>query len=135
LVESTLVLLLFLAMLLGVLDVGQILFAHQSLVERVRAAARWGALHPQDGPERVVNYVLYGQPDVPAMATPGFLGLTEENVRAEFHKPAELLPDDHVLHIEIVNYHVRMFLPWSEEGLLSPRPVFVTAPVRPAAAE
>ena len=42
LVEGTFVMLLFFGMLLAVLDCGQILFAHQSLVERVRAAARWG---------------------------------------------------------------------------------------------
>jgi Flp pilus assembly protein TadG len=46
LVEATLVLLVFLAMLLGVIDCGQILYAHQALVERVRIAARWGAMEP-----------------------------------------------------------------------------------------
>ena len=45
-VEATLVLLVFFTLLLGVIDCGQVLFAHQSLVERVRAAVRWGVVHP-----------------------------------------------------------------------------------------
>lgn len=135
LVESTLVLLLFVTMLLGVLDVGQILFAHQSLVERVRAAARWGALHPSRGPEPVVNYVLYGQPEAPAARTPGFLGLTADNVRAEYRAPTAVRPDDAVLHVEIVNFQTRMFLPWFGGTLVNPQPVFVTMPVVPAPTE
>jgi len=129
LVEGTLVMLVFFAMLLGVLDVGQILFAHQSLVERVRAAVRWGTLHPDDGPDRVVDYVLYGQPDEPQITTPGFLGLTEDNVRAEYRLPTELRPDDHLLHVEIVNYQSHLFTPWFATSLISPRPVSMTAPV------
>ena len=126
--------LVFFALLLGVLDCGQILFAHQSLVERVRAAVRWGSLHPDGGPDRVVNYVLYGGPDAPLMTTPGFLGLTESNVRAEFRMPTDLRPDDDVLHVEIVNFESHLFTPWFAKALVSPRPVSMTASVmnRPA---
>jgi hypothetical protein len=135
LVESTVVMLVFFALLLGVLDCGQILFAHQSLVERVRAAVRWGTLHPEDGPDRVVNYVLYGRPDAPPMTTLGFLGLTEENVRAEYRTPTALRPDDDLLHVEIVNFESHLFAPWFAKALISPRPVSVTAPVMNRAAE
>lgn len=129
LVEGTLVMLVFFALLLGVLDCGQILFAHQSLVERVRAAVRWGTLHSEDGPDRVVNFVLYGQPDAPAMTTLGFLGMTEDNVRAEYRTPSPLRPDDNLLHVEIVNFKSNLFTPWFAAGLISPRPVSMTAPV------
>ena len=129
LVEGTLVMLAFFALLLGVLDCGQILFAHQSLVERVRAAVRWGTLHSEDGPDRVVNFVLYGQPDAPAMTTLGFLGMTEDNVRAEYRTPSPLRPDDNLLHVEIVNFKSNLFTPWFAAGLISPRPVSMTAPV------
>jgi Flp pilus assembly protein TadG len=60
-VEATLVLLVFFTLLLGVIDCGQVLFAHQSLVERVRSAVRWGVVHPwneKTGSEAVVNLVL-----------------------------------------------------------------------------
>jgi hypothetical protein len=129
LVEAALALLVFMSLLLGVLDVGQVLFAHQSLVERVREATRWGSLHTEGGSERVVNFVLYGQPDAPSMSTAGFLGLTEDNVRAEYRSPTELRPDDDVLHVEIVNYESHLFSPWFATALISPRPVSMTAPV------
>ena len=48
LVETSLVLLLFLMMLIGIIDFGQVLYFHESLVERARAAARYGAIHPTD---------------------------------------------------------------------------------------
>jgi hypothetical protein len=44
LVESALIFLMFFSMLIGVFDFGQFLFIHQSLVERVRSAARWEPL-------------------------------------------------------------------------------------------
>jgi len=49
LVEGTLVMLAFFAMMFGVIDCGQVLVSHQALVERVRSAARWGVVHPWDG--------------------------------------------------------------------------------------
>ena len=131
LVEGTLVMLVFFAMLIGVLDCGQVLFAHQSLVERVRAAARWGALHPDHGAAAVVNYVLYGQPAAPQMTTGGFLGLTDGNVIAEYRLPTALRPDDAVLHVEIVNFESHFFAPWLVQALISPRPVSITHPVVP----
>ena len=44
-IDILLVLLVFFTLLLGVIDCGQVLFAHQSLVERVRSAVRWGVVH------------------------------------------------------------------------------------------
>ena len=43
-VETALLLLVFLTTLIGILDFGQVLYFHQSLVERARAAARYGAV-------------------------------------------------------------------------------------------
>ena len=39
-------------LMFGVIDCGQVLVAHQALVERVRSAARWGVVHPWDGTGR-----------------------------------------------------------------------------------
>ena len=74
-VEATLVLLVFFTLLLGVIDCGQVLFAHQSLVERVRSAVRWGVVHPWNGSDSIVNLVLYNQTEAPRGNTPPFLGL------------------------------------------------------------
>jgi len=47
-VESALVLLTFFVMLIGTVDFGQVLFFHQSLVERARTAVRYGVTNPTD---------------------------------------------------------------------------------------
>src|SRR4051794_29765904 len=134
LVESTLVLLVFLSMLLGVFDCGQVLFAHQALVERVRTAARWGMIHPDRGTEAVTNLVLYNQPDEPRAAREGYLGLKPENVRVVHRAAAADSPEDELLTVTIVNYESHFFSPWLARVLVSPRPVMISVPVgRPAA--
>ena len=129
LVEGALVMLVFFALLLGVLDCGQVLFAHQSLVERVRSAVRWGTVHEWAGPEPIVNLVLYGAPAAPSMSAPGFLGLREENVVVRYRTPTPERPDDETLTVEIVNFETQLFAPWMARVLVSPRPVAMTAPM------
>jgi hypothetical protein len=48
LIESALILTAFMALLLGMASVGQTLFIRQTLADRARVAARWGALNPYD---------------------------------------------------------------------------------------
>ena len=59
LVETTLILAAFMAMILGMVSVGQMLFVRQALAERAQEAARWGAVNPYDAPA-IRNLVLYG---------------------------------------------------------------------------
>jgi hypothetical protein len=129
LVEATLVLFLFFALLLGVVDCGQVLFAQQSLVERVRGAVRWGVLHPYQGPDQVTNLVLYNQTDEPLKSTPGYLGMTPANVRVRYQAPTPEQPDDEILTVAIVNFESHFFSPWIGHALLSPRAVQVSAPM------
>ena len=128
-VEATLVLLVFFTMLLGVIDCGQVLFAHQSLVERVRAAVRWGVVHPWNGPEPVVNLVLYNQAEVPAGDTIGFLGLRPENVVVRHQASSADRPDDETLGVTIVNFRSQFFSPWIAKAVVSPRAISITAPM------
>ncbi|HLX44742.1 MAG TPA: TadE family protein [Bryobacteraceae bacterium] len=130
LVEATLVLIVFFAMLLGVIDCGQILYAHQALVERVRSAVRWGSVHPFDGTgDQVANLVLYDQPQEPNAARPGFLGLTRANVQVRYQPATTERPDDETLSVAVVNYESHFFSPWIAKTIVSPRPVLVSAPV------
>jgi hypothetical protein len=130
LVEATLVLIVFFAMLLGVMDCGQILYAHQALVERVRSAVRWGSVHPFDGTgDQVANLVLYDQPQEPNAARPGFLGLTRANVQVRYQPATTQRPDDETLSVAVVNYESHFFSPWIAKTIISPRPVLVSAPV------
>jgi hypothetical protein len=127
--------LVFLAMLLGIFDCGQVIFAHQALVDRVRTAVRWGTIHPGQGTEAVQNLILYNEPDEPRAATEGYLGLKPQNVRVT-HRPATVDdPNSELLTVAIVNYESHFFSPWIAQVLISPRPVLVSAPLAPAAAQ
>lgn len=130
LIEATLVLLVFLALLLGVMDCGQVLYSHQALVERVQEAARWGSLHAFDGTgDQVANLILYGQTDEPRAARASFLGLTRANVVVRYHPATAQRPDDETLSVAVVNYESHFFAPWIARTVVSARPVLVTLPV------
>lgn len=129
LVEGTLVLLAFFGLLMAVVDCGQILFAHQSLVERTRAAVRWGVLHPWQGPDPIVNLVLYRQPESPNPRGEGYLGLTEDNVQVAYQPPVDGNTDNEILTVRIVNYEPHLFSPWLAQRMVSSRPVLISAPM------
>lgn len=129
LVEATLVLLAFFALLLGVIDCGQVLIAHQTLVERVRSAVRWGVVHPWRGPDPIANLVLYGQTQEPNRTGPGYLGMTPENVHVIYQPPTPDRPDDETLGVAIVNFRSQFYSPWIARVLVSPRPVLISAPM------
>lgn len=129
LVEATLVLLTFFALLLGVIDCAQVLFAHQALEERVRSAVRWGVVHDWQGPDRIVNLILYDQENTPRQASSGYLGLKPENVRVRYQQATADRPDDEMLTVEIVNFECHFFSPVIGKTLVNPRPVIISAPV------
>jgi Flp pilus assembly protein TadG len=63
-VESALVMVVFLAVLIFLFDCGQFLFLHQTHVERLRRAARYASVNPYDA-ATIQNMVLYGKPTAP----------------------------------------------------------------------
>jgi len=131
-VEATLVLLVFFTLLLGVIDCGQVLFAHESLVERVRSAVRWGVVHPWNekaGSDPVVNLVLYNQTETPRGNAPTFLGLQPENIVVRHQAPSADRPDDETLSVTIVKFRSQFFSPWIGRAVVSPRAVSITAPM------
>ena len=129
LVEAALVLLVFFALLLGVIDCAQVLFAHQALVERVRSSVRWGVVHQWEGPDRITNLILYGEQEAPRILPEGFLGLKPENVRIRYQESTPERPDDETLTVEIVNFECHFFSPVIGKTLVNPRPVKISAPV------
>ena len=129
LVEATFVLLLFFAFLLGVIDCGQVVVAHQALVERVRGAVRWAVVHPFDGGSQVTNLVLYNQTEEPRTTADGYLGLTPANVQVTYRPATAERPDDETLTVAIVNYEYHFFSPWLTRKFVNPRPVFISAPM------
>ena len=130
LVESTFVLLVFFALLFGVIDCGQVLVAHQSLVERVRSAVRWGVVRPWDGTgEQIANLILYNQPEEPRSSQDGYLGLTRANVQVRYQPSLPARPDDEGLSVAIVNYEYHFLSPWLAQTFVNPRPVMMSAPM------
>jgi hypothetical protein len=129
LIEATFVLLAFFALLLGVIDCAQVVFAHQALVERVRSSVRWGVVHEWEGPDRITNLIVYGEQVAPRAATEGFLGLKPENVRIQYRESTPERPDDETLTVEIVNFECHFFSPVIGKTLVNPRPVKISAPV------
>jgi hypothetical protein len=131
LVEATLALLIFFVLLIGVIDCGQVLVAHQSLVERVRSAVRWGSVHPSNENAQIENLILYNQTDQPRPATAGFLGMNRDNVQVRYQQASPERPDDATLSVAIVNYQHHFFSPWLSRPFVNPRPVFISAPMGP----
>jgi Flp pilus assembly protein TadG len=106
--EPALVLLVFLATLIGIFDMAQILFVHQTFVARLRGAARYGALNP-DNVAGIKNMVLFGQATAPGGLTTGTLGLTSAMVTVA--RTDTGTNEDRVV-VSITNYPYRMFSPW-----------------------
>ena len=129
-VENTFVLIVFFMLLFAVIDCGQVLVAHQALVERVRSSVRWGVVRPWDGTgDQVANLILYSQPEAPNTETDGYLGLARENVHVSYRPAAPERPDDESITVAIVDYHYRFLSPWVTSNFVNPRPVLVSAPM------
>lgn len=130
LVEGALALLVFFTLLFGVIDCGLVLVRHQSLVERVRSAVRWGVVHPWDGTgEQIANLILYEQTNEPRSATGGYLGLTHDNVQVHYQPASPSRPDDETLSVAIVNFQHQFLSPGITRIFVNPRPVLISAPM------
>lgn len=95
LLELALTLIVFLSLFLGVFDIGEMFFVHQTLTDRARNAARWGAVNTFDATS-VRNLVLYGA-TTPAQGQTASFGLTTSNVTVS--RPAATIgqPEDRVI--------------------------------------
>jgi hypothetical protein len=130
LVEGALALMVFFALLFGVIDCGLMLVRHQALVERVRSAVRWGVVRPWDGSgDQIANLILYQQTTEPGSAGAGYLGLKRENVQVRYQPASPARPDDELLSVAIVNFHYQFLSPWITQIFVNPRPVLIAAPM------
>lgn len=78
LVETSLILAAFMALLLGIVAIGQTIFVRQTFSARVQEAARWGSVHAYD-PDAIRKLVLYGA-TTPVVGTTAFMGLAPSEV-------------------------------------------------------
>jgi Flp pilus assembly protein TadG len=131
-VESALVLLVFLALLVGIADFGQVVFMHQGITERARNAARWGAIHFTDQ-TGARNMVLYNRPTVPdddgdGNGNDGFMGLNSSMVTVS--RQNQGTNEDRIV-VRVSNYPFHFFSPWIS-NVYTGRPIIATAPVEAA---
>jgi Flp pilus assembly protein TadG len=125
LLETAFVLLPLLITFIGIFDVGQVLYLHQTAAERVRAAARYGAIHYQHA-DAIRNVVLYGSPASPTAAgAPAFLGLSPANVAVTRLGAGTA---EHRLQITVSGLRYATFTPFFA-GLKTMRSVSASIPV------
>jgi Flp pilus assembly protein TadG len=124
-VESALVYLVFICLLIGAFDFGQFLFVHHALVERARAAARWGAINDPTDSTSITNMVLYFQSSSPDGGTPSYFGLTAANVAVS--NPGSGT-DDYRLNVKISGYNFSVLSPYIAGRYQGP-PVTVSVPL------
>ena len=81
LLEAALTMVTFTVLLLGVFDVGQLLFAQETITKRSRDAVRYASVSSwtSDNITAVKNMVVYGTTS-PSQGQAGFFGLTASNV-------------------------------------------------------
>jgi Flp pilus assembly protein TadG len=124
-IEAALVMVVFLVTVIGILDIGQVLFIHQGLVERARNGARYGIVNSYDETQ-IRNVVLYNQPTAPDNGSSGFLGLTASMVSVQ-RGGTPGASDDRVT-VTISNYPYQFFTPLLA-GSFTARPIIASLPM------
>ncbi len=122
-VEAALVALILIVTLIGIFDMGQVFFIHQTLVERVRNAGRYSAVHAYD-PATFTNMVLYNQATAPEGSTSGVFGLTSSMV--EVVRCDAGTNDDRIV-LTLRDYPFRLFTPIIGRAFTG-RPIVVSFP-------
>lgn len=122
-IESALTIVMFLTLLIGVLDFGQVLYFQQSLVERARAAARYGAIRPTQTTQ-IQNVAVYNSPAPTGGAKPMVPGLTTAMVNVQ---AADLTNPAGRITVTISNYPMNFYTPFLARSFKNAR-VTVTLP-------
>lgn len=125
-VEFGLIYSLFLFILIATIDIGVVLFMHESFAERVRAAARYGAPRPYNATTvaEVQNLVLFNQTS--GTGDTGWFDIQRSNVTVTLTPGALGFPDR--LSVRLAGYQFRFFTPLIS-GLKTGKPIEVTLPV------
>ena len=108
LLESALVLMTFLMLLIGTIDFGQVMYFHQALVERARAAGRYGAIHPTDT-AGIKNVAIYNVADTSDSPQPILASLTSAMV--DVQNPGINTPSARVV-VTISGYPIQFLSPY-----------------------
>jgi hypothetical protein len=126
LVEGAIVLLVFVVVFVGILDMGQVLFFHQFLNDRVRAGARYAVVHSYNT-TAIQNVVSYNSPNVPNGGSPLF-GLSPSMVQVNHYDIGT--PTERV-KVSISTYTMHFLSPWLMASF-TPGPFTAVMPIESA---
>ena len=122
LIETSLVIVVFLMFLFGIVDIGQFLFVQATLGERVRAGLRYGVITYDVN--AIQNVVLYGTP-TPVNGAPPSFRLTRNMVSVSRQK--QNAPEDRVI-ITLANYPMEFVTPFFPRNVTG-RPIVGVLPM------
>ncbi len=126
-IEATLILMMLLMITFGCVDFGFALFEHQTLVNRVCTAARYGAIHTSDF-TAIKNMVLYSSPSIPAGKSegdPGVFGLQASMINVSRFNEGD--PEDRIV-VTLSGYHFVFVGPYVA-GRYTGKAISVSLPV------
>ena len=103
-VEAALTLSLLLFVVIGIVDIGTVLFTYQGLVQRAQAGVRYAVVNTYDA-EKIRNVVASGSPD----GGGSILGLDPEMVEVVIE---DIDNQTTRIVVAIGNYPVRLFTPF-----------------------
>jgi hypothetical protein len=122
--EGALVILMLVNVLIGIFDLGQVLFIRQTFVYRTRSAARYGAItNASEG--AVKNMVLYGLPTAPEDPPSGPFGLTAAMISVS---KSDVGSSAQRLVVTVSGYPYRFFTPWIA-GTFTGRDIVASTPL------
>jgi hypothetical protein len=129
LIESAVVLTLFLVMVIAVMDFAQVLFFHHMLSERVRAGARWAVVHAYD--EAKIRKLVASNDAAAPDGSAGLFGLTPEHVAVA--RLGAGTADERV-EVQVVGYSMRFLSPWLARAF-TPGPFRAVMPLESGGAQ
>jgi Flp pilus assembly protein TadG len=115
-IESALVLGAFLFLIIGTLDIGRLMFMHQTLTERARSAVRWGASRTYDE-TGIRNMILYNSSTTSADSRAIF-GLGTSNVTVSRLLGTGGNPDR--IRVRITGWTYRFLAPYIAGSVVAP---------------
>jgi hypothetical protein len=119
--EGALVTLILAAVLIGIFDLGQVLFVHQTFVARARYAVRYAVVSTYDV-TAIKNMVLYGQPTARAAGvfnlTAGMVSVSQQDAGTSEQR----------IVVTISGYPYRFFSPWIGR-VMTGRPIIASLPL------
>ena len=124
-VELSLIFVLFSTLLIGILDFAQFLFFQQGVVERVRLAARWGAVKGPTNVTGITNVLLYNQSTTPTDGRSAFFRLKPEMVSVS---TADAGTDNYRLIVRLSGYSFPVLSPLLSSSYAGP-PITVSQPL------